>query len=125
MGLDVADAAVIILKVTLNDKIGVIWSGQIEVIVAGGLVIERDLEVPSPDSPTDTYLAWNFTGCSLLQCVSFDPSRLRLPEGPREGNGFECVSGSANNWIGGHSGNPGPALAPVMLDQTMRLPRSG
>src|SRR5262249_5917839 len=44
VGLDIADAAVIILKLTLNDKIGVIWSGQIEVIVVGGLVIERDLE---------------------------------------------------------------------------------
>jgi hypothetical protein len=44
VGLDIADAAVIILKLTLNDKIGVIWSGQIEVIVAGGLAIERDLE---------------------------------------------------------------------------------
>ena len=44
VGLDIADAAVIILKLTLNDKIGVIWSEQIEVIVVGGLVIERDLE---------------------------------------------------------------------------------
>jgi hypothetical protein len=25
------------------------------------------------------------------------PSRLRLPEGPREGNGFECVSSIASN----------------------------
>jgi ABC transporter substrate binding protein len=45
VGLDVADAAVIILKLTLNDKIGVIWSGQIEVIVAGGLRLPMISEI--------------------------------------------------------------------------------
>ena len=45
VGLDVADAAVIVLKLTLNNKIGVIASRSIKVIVAGGLAIERDLEV--------------------------------------------------------------------------------
>ena len=45
VGLDVADAAVIVLKLTLNDKVGVIGPRQIKVIVAGGLAIERDLEV--------------------------------------------------------------------------------
>ena len=45
VGLDVADAAVIVLKLTLNDKIRVIRPRQIKVIVAGGLAIEKDLEV--------------------------------------------------------------------------------
>ena len=45
VGLDVADAAVIVFKLTLNDKIGVIGPRQIEVIAAGGLAIKRDLEV--------------------------------------------------------------------------------
>jgi hypothetical protein len=45
VGLDIADAAVIVLKLTLNDKIGVIGARQIKVIVAGGLATERDLEV--------------------------------------------------------------------------------
>ena len=45
VGLDVADIAVIVLKLTLNDKIGVIGPRQIKVVVAGGLVIERDLKV--------------------------------------------------------------------------------
>jgi hypothetical protein len=40
VGLDVADAAVVVLKLTLNDKIGVIGPRQIKVIVAGGLAIE-------------------------------------------------------------------------------------
>ena len=40
VGLDVADAAVIVLELTLNDKIGVIGSRQIKVIVAGDLAIE-------------------------------------------------------------------------------------
>ena len=35
VGLDVADAAVIILELTLNDKVRVIGSRQIKVIVAG------------------------------------------------------------------------------------------
>ena len=45
VGLDVADTAVIVLKLTLNDKIGVIGPRQIKVVVAGGLVIEQDLKV--------------------------------------------------------------------------------
>lgn len=44
-GLDVADAAIIILELTLNEKIGLIEWRQFQVIVAGVLVIERDLEV--------------------------------------------------------------------------------
>jgi hypothetical protein len=34
-----------VLKLTLNDKIGVIGPRQIKVVVAGVLVIERDLKV--------------------------------------------------------------------------------
>jgi hypothetical protein len=45
VSLDVADAAVVVLKLTLNHKIRVFGSRQIKVIVAGGLAIERDLEV--------------------------------------------------------------------------------
>jgi len=45
VGLDIADAAVIVLKLTLNEKIGVLRPRQIQVIVARGLAIERDLEV--------------------------------------------------------------------------------
>jgi hypothetical protein len=45
VGLDVTDAAVVVLKLTLNDKIGMIWPRQIKVIVAGGIVIKGDLEV--------------------------------------------------------------------------------
>ena len=40
-----SDAAVIVLELTLNDKIGVIGPRQIQVIVAGGLAVERDLDV--------------------------------------------------------------------------------
>jgi len=45
VGLNVTDAAVIVLKLTLYDKIWVIRPRQIKVIVAGGLAVERDLEV--------------------------------------------------------------------------------
>jgi hypothetical protein len=44
-GLDVADAAIVILELTLNEKIGLIGGRQIQVIVAKVIVIERDLEV--------------------------------------------------------------------------------
>ena len=57
VGLDVADASVTVLELPLNDKIGVLVARQIEVIVAGVLAVERDLEVLVPNSPTDTYLA--------------------------------------------------------------------
>src|SRR6266700_4354455 len=44
-GLDVADAAIIVLELTLNEKIGLIAGRQIQVIIAGVVVVERDLEV--------------------------------------------------------------------------------
>jgi hypothetical protein len=44
MGFDIADTAVIVLKLTLNKKIGVIGLRQIKVIFVAGLAIERDLE---------------------------------------------------------------------------------
>jgi len=92
VGLDVADTAVIVLKLTLNDKIGVIGPRQIKVVVAGGLVIERDLKLFVARFSdryvigVESQLAWPcFNACySIL-------SRLRLPEGPREGKGFECI----------------------------------
>jgi hypothetical protein len=45
LGLDIADAAVINLKLTLNDKIRGIRPRKIKVIITGGLAIERDLDV--------------------------------------------------------------------------------
>jgi hypothetical protein len=54
-GLDVADAAIIILELTLNEKIGLIGWRQIQVIVAGVLVIERDLEVLAA-GPSDGHM---------------------------------------------------------------------
>lgn len=44
-GFDVADATIIVLELTLNEKIGLIMGRQIQVTIAGVLVIERDLEV--------------------------------------------------------------------------------
>lgn len=44
IGFDIADTAVIVLKLTLNKKIGVIGLRQIKVIFVAGLAIERDLE---------------------------------------------------------------------------------
>ena len=41
---EIADTAVIVLKLTLNKKIGMIGLRQIKVIFAAGLAIERDLE---------------------------------------------------------------------------------
>jgi hypothetical protein len=47
VGLHVANVTVIVLKLTLNEKIGVGGRGQIKSIVvfAGSLAIERDLEI--------------------------------------------------------------------------------
>jgi hypothetical protein len=44
VGLDVADASVIVLELPLNDKIGVVVARKIEVIIAGVLVVELDRE---------------------------------------------------------------------------------
>jgi hypothetical protein len=99
VGLDVADAAVVALKLTLNDKIGVIGPRQIKVIAAGGLAIERDLEVLVAGL-SDRYVIgvefqWVWPCFSAYHSIL---SRLRLPEGPREGNGktrCPAVGGSA------------------------------
>jgi hypothetical protein len=45
VGLDVADATIVVLKLTLNDQIGVIGPRQVKIIVIGDLATERDLEV--------------------------------------------------------------------------------
>ena len=57
VGLDVADASVIVLELPLNDKIGVFVARQIEVIVARIIAVERDCKTFPPDSSEDTYLA--------------------------------------------------------------------
>jgi hypothetical protein len=45
VGLYVADASVIVLELPLNDKIGVFVVRQLELIIAGVLVVERDCKV--------------------------------------------------------------------------------
>jgi len=55
VGLDVADASVTVLELPLNDKIGVLVARQIEIIVAGVLAVERDLEALVAELP-DRYV---------------------------------------------------------------------
>ena len=55
VGLDVADASVIVLELPLNDKIGGLVVQLLEVIVAGGLVVERDCKVIADGRP-DRYV---------------------------------------------------------------------
>jgi hypothetical protein len=45
VALDVADAAVVVLKLTLNDKIRAIGPRLAKITITRGLAIERDLEV--------------------------------------------------------------------------------
>ena len=74
VGLDVADAAVIVFKLTLNDKVGVIGVRQIKVIVLGGLAIERDLKILVAGLPDRYVIGVEFHwAVALLQCVSFVP----------------------------------------------------
>ena len=88
-GLDVADAAIIILELTLNEKIGLIGGRQIQVIVAGVLVIERDLEVfvagLSDGHMFGTESHWRWPCFSDLLRPYRGPD---LPEGPAQGNGL-------------------------------------
>src|ERR1700730_54806 len=82
VGLDVADAAVIVLELTLNDKIGVIGSRQIKVIVAGDLAIERDLEVLLAGLSDRNVLGVEFQWGVSLQCLSFDPNSTPIARRP-------------------------------------------
>ncbi|HVB80322.1 MAG TPA: hypothetical protein VNE82_10320 [Candidatus Binataceae bacterium] len=45
VGLDVADASVIVLELPLNDQIGVFVPRQLKVIVSGIFVVERDYKI--------------------------------------------------------------------------------
>jgi hypothetical protein len=88
VGLDVAEAAVIVLKLPLNDKIGVIGSRQVKVIVAGGLAIERDLEVLAAGLCDRHVIGvesqWMWLPISAYHSIL---TGLGLPEGRRERNG--------------------------------------
>ena len=82
VGLDVADATVIVLKLTLNDKVGVMGSRQVKVNVAGDLAIERDLEVLVAGlSDRDVIRVESQWGASL-QCLSFDPNTTPIARRP-------------------------------------------
>jgi hypothetical protein len=54
VGLDVADALIVVLELTLNDKIRVFGPRQINVIVAGASLRNETWKYSPPDSPTDT-----------------------------------------------------------------------
>jgi hypothetical protein len=86
VGLDVTDAAIIILELALNEKIGLIGERQIQIVVAGVLVIERDLEVfaagLSDGHMFGTEFHWSWPCFSDL----LRPYVSRLPEGPPQGN---------------------------------------
>jgi hypothetical protein len=82
VGLDVADAAVIILELTLNDKVRVIGSRQIKVIVAGDLAIERDLKVLVAGLPDRNVLGVELQWGASLQCLSFDPNSTPIARRP-------------------------------------------
>ena len=88
-GLDVADAAIIILELTLNEKIGLIGGRQIQVIVAGVVVIERDLEVLAAGLSDGHMFGveshWRWPCFSDLLRPYRGPD---LPEGPAQGNGL-------------------------------------
>ncbi len=65
VGLDVANVPVIVLKLTLNEKIGVGRRRQIKIIVvcAGGLAIKRDLEVFAAGLSDRYVISVEFHGC--------------------------------------------------------------
>src|SRR5882762_2332446 len=82
VGLDVADAAVIVLKLTLHDKVGVIGSRQIKVVVAGDLAIERDLKVLVAGLSDRNVLGVEFQWGASLQCLSFGPNSTPIARRP-------------------------------------------
>jgi hypothetical protein len=64
-GLDVADAAIIILELTLNEKIGLVGGDKSRSSSLGSSLSNETWKYSPPDSPTDTCLAWNLTGGGL------------------------------------------------------------
>ena len=94
VGLDVADAAVIVLKLTLHDEVGVIVSRQ---LVAGDLAIERDLEVLvaglSDRNVIGVEPQWEWPRFCACHSIL---TRLRLPEDPRNLRENRILAGRAD-----------------------------
>ena len=92
VGLDVTDAAIIILELTLNEKIGLIGERQIQIVVAGVLVIKRDLEIfaagLSDGHMFGTEFHWPWPCFSDL----LRPYVSQLPEGPPRGNNLAHIA---------------------------------
>ena len=89
-GLDVADATIIILELTPNEKIGLIGGRQIQIIVAGVLVIGLDLEVFAAGL-SDRHM-FGTESHRRRPCFGDFLRRPRLPEGPPQGNGIARIA---------------------------------
>lgn len=70
-GLDVADAAIIILELTLNEKIGLIGGDKSRSSSLGSSLSNETWKYSPPASPMDTCLAWSLTGGGLASVTSF------------------------------------------------------
>jgi hypothetical protein len=96
-GLDVGDAPIIVLELTLNEKVGLIRRRKIQLIVAGVLVIERDLEILAAGL-SDRHM-FGVESHSRRPWFSAFPSLNQLQEGQKgylTGNGFVIrIAGAA------------------------------
>jgi hypothetical protein len=79
VGLDVADTAVIVFRLTLNKKIGLIGLRQIKIIFASGLAIEREVLAAGL---SDRYVVGVESQCCGPSSARSILPRLRLPEVP-------------------------------------------
>ena len=84
VGLDVADGAVMVLKLTLNDKIGVIRPDRSKSSSLGASLSNETWKYSPPDSPIGTCLAWSLNGCGLpsARIISFDPNSTPIARRP-------------------------------------------
>jgi hypothetical protein len=92
VGLDVTDAAIIILELTLNEKIGLIGERQIQIVVAGVLVIERDLEVFAAGLSDGHMFGTDFHWPRPCFRDLLRPYVSRLPEGLPQGNNLAHIA---------------------------------
>ena len=73
--LDIADTSVIVLELTLNDKIVAVVHRGIAIINTRGLAVERDLEVRTPETPIvalSPAFTYSLAGGSLLSRTDID-----------------------------------------------------
>lgn len=97
VGLDVAEASVIVLELPLNNKIGSSTPDRLKSLLLGSSLSNETAKYSPPDSPTDMNLACNLMGDRLASV----PTNRSFGEGRCWGRQRQFVKGLDRVKLGG------------------------